>query len=407
MGILAFVRMAINVVLGKAVTLMFGSAGLFLLGQFQSLSLFVQNFSTGAIHNGIIKYWQEEQDKNGAFRHSLVSIAWKSSLTLGLLLLLFAKPLGQFLFGEDRYSFSIALLGLCSPLVAFGQLVIHRLNAAKEYKGLSMANNLWSISTVIGAIVGAWVGGLSGMLYGLSLSFLLTACLFALLFRTESEWLLRRPWFTTSTIWAQRFLRYALAALVSVSVVSISQIFIRKGIVLFSGLADAGFWEGISRISNLYLFFISFLFSGYFLPRFSSKTSWSEVAVELKHGIVIFCLFFMVIGVVLLPILPYLIPLLFTEEFAIIATLFIYQLAGDWLKSISWLFTNYLVALNKIGSFLVFETLGNLLNLAFVLLLVPVSGLKGAVMAYPLAWLIQMCSLGLFFFMKIRKEISQ
>lgn len=407
MGILAFVRMAINVILGKFVALMFGSSGLFLLGQFQSLSFFVQNLSIGAIHNGIIKFWQEEPDKNGLFRHSLASIAWKSSLFLGLVLLVCSNPLSHFLFGSGAHWLSVALLGLCTPIVAFTQLVIHRLNAAKEYKALSLANNLLSVSTLAGACFGIWLAGLSGLLYGLSLSFLLSAILFRVIFKVESAWLLKRPWFLTSGIWARRFFRYSIAALVSVSVVSLSQIFIRNGIVSFAGLSDAGFWEGLARISNLYLFFISFLFSGYFLPRFSSRLRWPELVSELKQGFAIFCVFFLVIGLILFPSLPYLIPMLFSDEFAVIASLFLFQLLGDWLKALSWLFTNYLVALNKIGYFLVFEALGNILTLVLVLILVSVSGLNGAVMAYPLAWFLQLLSVWVFFNLKIRKEIAQ
>jgi O-antigen/teichoic acid export membrane protein len=401
MAILSAVRLGVNVLIGKFLAIWLGTSGLYFFGQLQSVMLVVQNLSTGAIHNGVIKFWAaREVNKNeNSLRQTIVSITLVFSTILSIILLLLGGIISQFFFNNDAFALSIRLLGLGTIGIGLNQLLLSVFNAELRFKAVSVFNNIQSVFMALLVIGGAYQFGVQGALIGLSLSQLGTFLAIALVFRNDLLRLLKKPFYRIDKLMATQLGRFSMMAIASTVSVAASQIIARN--IMSSNLSEsaAGLWEATTRISNIYIFFLSFLFTGYFLPRFSVKQGQSEIKNELKKGLLYISALFVLIALTLLPLRNWLIGLIFTEEFLMISTILALQLLGDYLKATSWLFTNYLAALNHTVGFIIFEIASQVTFLIFLHFALIDWGFEGIFYAYIGAWILQNLALFSYFYL--------
>lgn len=405
MALLSGIRLGMNVVVGKCLVLWLGSAGLFLFGQFQSLILLLQNFSTGAIHNGITRFWSrpDEFDRE-SIRKNSVSISVVLSSLAALVLLVFSGPVSIWLFHTDVYQLPVAVLSLGTFCIAVTQILTAIFNAEQRYKSISLLSNLQSASLLVTVLVCAFYFREAGALYGLALTQLVSFLLVLIVFRSDVSSLLRFPRWQLDPSVLKQLSQYSLMAIASTVAVALTQIYCRNEIASTLSEQASGFWESTNRISNLYIFFISFLFSGYFLPRFARYIQPSEIRKELFHGFLYLSGVFLLTAIFLLPFREWFISLIFSDEFLAISSVLAFQILGDFLKAVSWLFTNYLVALKHTKAFLVFEILGQALTIVLLTWGLPKWGFSGIFELYLVGWAVQNLGLFLYFYLFILRE---
>ena len=102
-------------------------------------------------------------------------------------------------------------------------------------------------------------------------------------------------------------------------------------------MTEAGWWEAMNRISNVYLMVITTSFSIYYLPRLSEIKEISELRYEIFkcYKVIIPIL---LSGLTLVYLLRhFVVMILFSPDFYPMESLFIWQLLGDFFKISSWL----------------------------------------------------------------------
>ena len=405
MALLSGIRLGMNVVVGKCLVLWLGSAGLFLFGQFQSLILLLQNVSTGAIHNGITRFWARPDDfDRELIRKNSVSISVVLSSLAALVLLVFSGPVSIWLFHTDVYQLPVAVLSLGTFCIAVTQILTAIFNADQRYKSISLLSNLQSASLLVTVLVCAFYFHEAGALYGLALTQIVSFSLILFVFKRDVAQLLRFPQWQLDLSVLKQLSQYSLMAIASTVAVALTQIYCRNEIASTLSEQASGFWESTNRIGNLYIFFISFLFSGYFLPRFARFVQPAEIRKELFHGFLYLSGVFLLTAVFLLPFREWFITLIFSDEFLAISSVLAFQILGDFLKAVSWLFTNYLVALKHTKAFLVFEILGQALTIVLLTWGLPKWGFTGIFELYMVGWAVQNLGLFLYFYFFILRE---
>ncbi len=116
----------------------------------------------------------------------------------------------------------------------------------------------------------------------------------------------------------------------------------------------AGAWEGMWRISAVYLLFLTTTFNFYLLPTFSNLQGINlkkEIFKIWKFTLPIISL----ITIVIFLIKNQIITLLFSEKFLIINTIILFHLLGDVIKIHCWVLGNVLIAKAKIKTFTFFQ----------------------------------------------------
>ncbi|MCC8142835.1 MAG: hypothetical protein LIO97_02180 [Tannerellaceae bacterium] len=118
---------------------------------------------------------------------------------------------------------------------------------------------------------------------------------------------------------------------------------------------EAGWWEGMNRISNLYLLVVTTSFSVYYLPKLSELENKRDIKYEIvkAYKVVIPTLLFLFTLVYLLRFIV--IRVLYTPEFLPMEELFIWQLVGDLFKVSSWLLAFVMIAKSMTKAFIITE----------------------------------------------------
>ncbi|MFA6988640.1 MAG: O-antigen flippase, partial [Candidatus Gastranaerophilaceae bacterium] len=166
--------------------------------------------------------------------------------------------------------------------------------------------------------------------------------------------------------------------------VPVAQILVRNYIVDNISLDAAGFWQGIWKISDVYLTIVTTSLSVYYLPKLSEIQSDKELKKEILFGYKILLPIVAIIAVFIYMTKMPIIHLLFTDKFIPMKDLFTFQLIGDFIKIASWLLGILMVAKAMTRWYIAVEIIFNITFVIFSVLFINKGGLIGVTQAFAL-----------------------
>lgn len=341
------VRMLTGLVSVKVVASIIGPAGVALVGQLNNFATIALSLSTGGINNGITKYVAEYKEDESKVRDCLstaLRITVVCSLVVGIVLILFHSYLSEYIMLSSDYGYVFVIFGFTILFYALNMGLTSVINGFKEFKQYVKVN-------IAGSIIGL-IFTLSLVLLWELKGALISAVTFQSIMLFISLWMIRKmSWLRweyfkqkLNTELTKKYFRYSLMTLVSAAVVPVSQMILRGYVISEISVTEAGWWEAMNRISNMYLMVITTSFSVYYLPRLSELTDKKELRQEIfrSYKVIIPCLLG---GFALIYLFRYLvIRLLFTPDFYPMENLFFWQLLGDFFKIASWVLAFLMVA---------------------------------------------------------------
>lgn len=390
-SVATLVRMATGLVSVKVVASIIGPAGVALVGQLNNFSTIVMQLACGGINSGVTKYVSEDKEDKGKL-YSLLSTALRitvaCSVAVGLVMILFHRRLSSLIMLSEEYGYVFVVFGFTILLYALNNMLISIVNGFKEFKkyvNINIANSIVGLCfTLVFAISFGLKGALLSAVTYQSVMFFVTFFMVR-----KSPWMSReyfREKFSTPT--AKKYLQYTLMALVSAACVPVVQLLLRGNVISQLSLEQAGWWEGMNRISNMYLMVITSSFSVYYLPRLSE--------IQDRYGLKreIFKAYAVIVPMLLAGFTAiwflrfFVIRLLFTPEFMPMERLFGWQMLGDFFKICSWLLAYLMLAKARTALYVSTEIVFSLLYLVLGFLLVKVNGVVGLNQAYLINYII-------------------
>ncbi|ELY4080195.1 O-antigen translocase, partial [Cronobacter sakazakii] len=341
-ALLTFFKMLSGFAIAKVVAIYTGPTGMAMLGQVQSVIAGLNGVVTAPVGNGVVRYTAEKHTE-GYKRCSgwwQASLQWAFSIFLLVLgtVLLFSKPISQFLFNTIDYYWVVLLGCLVLPLSIINTAFVSVINGQKHYKKyVSLGFISVTISTVLMVMMiyfyhikGAFVAAsLNTSIAGLVVFF---ACI-------KEPWFKVKLWLgRSSSSYRKEIGGYVVMAVTSAITTPIALILIRNILISEVGWSATGQWQAVWKISEVYLAIITMALSTYYLPQLASLKSGVEVRWEInKTARVILPV------VIILALLVYLLRdvaifLLFTSDFQPARDLFSVQLVGDVIKILAWLY---------------------------------------------------------------------
>lgn len=400
------VRMCTGLVSVKIVAAIIGPAGVALVGQLNNFSTIALSLATGGINSGITKYVAEFKNDTSRIKQYLATafkITVACSLIVGLLLLLLCKQLSSLIMMTPQYWYVFAIFGVTILFYGLNNMLVSIVNGFKQfnkYVKVSIISSIFGVAFTV-ALVLLW--GLPGTLIS-AVTFQSLMIFVSVLMLRKLEWL-RKDWLIgkfKKTI-ATQYFRYSLMTLVSAFLVPISQMLLRGYVISEISITEAGWWEGMNRISNMYLMVITTSFGVYYLPRLSEISN----RLELRHEIIkcykvivplLLCGF-----AVIYFLRFFIVKLLFTNEFTPMTQLFIWQMAGDFFKICSWLLSFLMVAKSMTKAFISTEVIFTLSYLTLGYIFVRLNGIVGLCQGYLSNYIIYMITMLVIFRSIIRK----
>jgi PST family polysaccharide transporter len=190
----------------------------------------------------------------------------------------------------------------------------------------------------------------------------------------------------------------------SAACVPLSQILIRNYLSEQYGVDFAGLWEALTRLSGAYMMFITTTLSVYLLPRYSEIKQSIELKNEVIKSLIIVIPVAIVCSSMVFILKEWLVLFLFTKDFLPMTDLVAWQAVGDTLKISSWILGFLLWAKALTAAFIITEIFFSFSLYVITVLLSPVFGEQGVVIAYAINYFLYFLALSVYFYFWFRKS---
>ncbi|MEI6435464.1 MAG: O-antigen translocase [Bacteroidota bacterium] len=390
------VKMVTGFVSVKIFASIIGPGGIALLGQLGNFSTIILTIASGGINSGVTKHIAENRDsasKVSAFINASARITFFFSALAGILLILFSGFLSKQILRSDGYSLVFIIFGFTIILYAFNNLLLSILNGFKEFKKYVIINIITSITGLAFSIALVLIWNIKGALVSYvtyqSVIFFIT-----LAFVKGSGWFKMSDIFSRFNRSAGRqLINFSAMTFVSAMVIPTAQLFIRSYIVERLSMSGAGIWEGMNRISGMYLMIVTTSLSVYYLPKLAETKSNSELKREIIRVFRFIMPVMLIATISIFLFRDLIIGILFTHDFTSMRDLFKYQMTGDFFKIATWIVAYQMWAKGMTVVFISTEIIFNATLVLISVYCINHYRLPGATMAYMLNYIL--CFIGM------------
>lgn len=405
-GLLTLLKMLMGFIIAKVIAVYTGPSGMAMLGQVQNAVNGFNGIINAPVGNGIVRF-TAEKGKDG-LEHCVPW--WRASFQWVIIIffvlspcaLFFSKGISIWLFESNEYSWVVKLIVVFLPLCAIGTLCSSVINGLQNYKrfiGLGAISVLISSLLMICMII--FYGILGAIIAAVSQTAIIG--LVMLIANLKQPWGKITYWFGRSNQAAKiSILHYILMALTSAILAPLSLIMIRNQLIDSVGWEQAGLWQAVWKISEVYLGVITIALGTYFLPKLSSLDSSEVIFKEINKTAIIIVPIAALLALIVYMSRDIAIAVLFTKEFNSSRDLFFIQLCGDIIKMASWIYAYPMIAKGIIKWYIPTELIFSVTFIALGHVLIPKYGLEGANYAYALNYLIYF----IFMFLFIKRIIK-
>ena len=193
-------------------------------------------------------------------------------------------------------------------------------------------------------------------------------------------------------------------AFTSMFAITFIQLKIRNYIISNISIEDAGYWQGVLKVTNLYIDFITMTISIYVLPRLSEIKNSKELKAEIFKGYKLLIPLTVTLSLFIFIFKGFIINTLFSSSFKPMEPLFLFQLIGNIFKISAWLLGVLLWAKAMVITFIVIELVFGGINYFLTILFVSNYGVIGTTYAYSLEYFALFIVLIVIFYFYLRKS---
>ncbi|MDP4212590.1 MAG: O-antigen translocase [Bacteroidota bacterium] len=390
-AVATLIKMLTGFVSVKVVAAIIGPVGVALLGQLNNFVQILLSVSNGGINSGITKYTAEYADSEKDYILYLGTGFWITvvlSVLTSLVLVLGAGYFSISILHDIQYKPVFYIFGGTLLFYALNALLTSVINGFKEYKK-------YVISNIVGSIVGLLFSVVLAVKYTVFGALVATVTFQSIVFFITLGLIAKSYWFKWKSFLlkfnkgiAVKLGHYSLMAIVSAVTVPAGQIIVRSFIISKNSITDAGLWEGINRISGMYLMVITASLGVYFLPKLSELKSKKELRKEVLTVYKLVIPFLILTTSVIFIFRVFIIHVLFTQEFIGMRDLFAFQLIGDILKILGWVLGYLLLAKAMTKIYIIMELVNFVLLVIMSYFLVNLYGSIGATLAFAIVYFI-------------------
>lgn len=406
-GVAVLIKTITLFVLNKILAVYLGPTGYAALGQFQNFIQMVTTFAGSAINTAVIKYtaeYHEDESKQRAIWKTAGSIVFVFSLMFAFLILIFQRQLSLYIFHTLEYQTVFVWFAVFLLFFNFNTLFLAILNGKKEILKLVLANIAGSLFALIVTSILAIKLHLYGALIALSIyqsiAFIVTLFL-----------CYRADWFKFSSLFGKidleitkKLSSFIWMALVSAICVPLSQILIRAYLSQEFGLAYAGYWEAMIRLSTVYLMLVTTTLGVYYLPRLSELKMIDEIKKEVYLGYKFLFPLAVAGGIIIFVLRDWIIKVLFSPSFAPMQSLFFWQMMGDALKIGSWILAYLMLSKAMTKLYISTEIIFTLSLIALTYVCTQLFGFEGVSIAHLINYGMYWVVISFFIFKSLKQR---
>lgn len=365
-----------------------GPDGFGLLGQLMTLVAITGMFAGGGITNGLIKVLAESPvaSKEGkAWFATAFTLTTVISAIVALLLMLFSTALSNRLM-QGGFTALFVGLGLVQAIVGYASLVQAEASSRGESVFYAKVNIL---GTVLGTLVLALAVnsfGFDGAAYSVMLMPALTAIVTLLFMASGRRELFHFSRFLVDKVRMRHLLSFSVLALVGSTSVPVAQILMRDGMAQRFGWEQVGLWQGVIKLSDVYMQFVGVVLMNYVLPRYASAANLNLVIKEFKVSLLWLLSALMLGFIALYSLKNIVVKLVFSDEFLPMTDYFLPQMVGDIFRTIASSISLIFMARGAVRVSIIFEFAQGIFIFSVFLMLLSAFGSMAPVYAHVITY---------------------
>jgi PST family polysaccharide transporter len=383
-GVATVIRMILGIISNKICSVYLGPSGYALLGQYANYNTIASSFATGGISSGLIKYvaeYYDQLDKREKIINTSLFIVLICSAIVGIISIVLCRFFSILLLKSPQYWSIFVISGLMITLNSVGIVISNLLNALKHMTKLITSQiimNFVSLGVAIPLVIFFNV-------YGSLLSVFIIAPLtiyinYHFLLKSGFNFRLVKPLFDKDSF--IKLSKFSAMAFTTTLMVPVSQLFIRNFVMTRISPDAAGYWQGVVKLSDMYMGVITSSLALYYLPRLSEIKEINELRKEIFLGYSILMPLMIILGLTIFFLRDFITHTLYAPSFSPMRELFPFQLLGDFFKIASWLLAFLMLAKAKGKMFIITEVIFSLSYLIFSLLFIENFGIVGVTYSY-------------------------
>ena len=394
-------KMGTSLVTSKLLAVFVGPSGMGLLGNLRNFITSLEGIASLGFQGGIVKYVGESENNKKELEKTittaLLSFLLLSSF-LSLIVFIFSDYFcSKFLENNLQYASIFKLIAVVLPWNVLSILLVSIINGLGGYKKVILINIISNIVSVLLSVV--LVYNFKTMGAFISVILVPVVSVFSSFFWLPKEiQLWKRLNFKEFDLRIfKNLISFSLMILPPTILSPYFYLQIRNYLIATVGLNESGFWEGMTRISTMYLMFVGTIVSVYFYPKLIKSNGVSEVK-NVVFSYYRFILPLFIIGALFVYFLRFIIiEILFTDEFLPVSELFFWQLIGDVFKVCGMILGFLLMAQKRILHFIVIEVSAILFLYFASIFCIKNYGVEGVVIGQAIENIIYFLVLGIYF----------
>ncbi len=386
-----FTRIIAGILTSKAIAVVIGAEGLALVGNLRNFVASAQTLATLGFYKGVVKYVNDFKDDLVQLSKTLSTVYYIGFITT-ILVSFFcyfqAEAINELIFPTyNNYVYVIKIFAIVLPFYALNMFAFSIMNGFSKYKILIIINIIGQILSLCVALLLIYQKNLDGALISVAISesliFLIT--LVGIINRKSLVPLISVN--HVSFTYLKKLSSYTGMALFSAIILPLVILAIRSHIIDTIGYKDAGFWEAMLRVSKYYLMLVSSLLGLYIIPRFSEINDIKEFKKEV-FSIYKSVIPYFTLGLLLIYLLrPFIVRIVFTEEFEPVEDLFLWQILGDFVKVLSMIIAYQFLAKKMFWHYVITEAFLVVILYTTSIYFIKIYGVKGAVIGHFVSYL--------------------
>lgn len=386
-------QILISVIRSKFVAVLLGTAGVGLLGLYQSTLALVQNITSLGLSQSAVRDVSEangsrDSERIGRTISALRRLVWITGLLGMVAVMVLAPLLSKTTFGNYDYTLPFILLSciLLIDQLASGQKVV--LQGMRRIKDLAKASAIGATLGLAISIPIYFALGIKGIVPTLILNSVAGFIIFWLFSRKIS---IPKVVLSVKETWnqGQWMIRMGIAMSISGIIATAISYVIRAFIMRQGGMDSVGLYQAGFVIINTYVGMVFTAIGTDFYPRLAAAnrdnaecrrivSQQGEIAVQILGPILCVCILAM----------PVILKILYSDQFQDAGPFVLWCCPGMLFKLASWLVAYQFVAKAESRLFIVTEIVGGVIYLSLSLLGYHLGGLMGLGIAFSLNYLI-------------------
>ncbi|WP_345871582.1 hypothetical protein [Shewanella algae] len=396
-------------VINKFVAVIGGPLALTQLGNFQNFSAIMQMFSGTMYQTATTKFSAEiSSDKERkVFIKKILTLATIQCIVVVLALAFYVDEISLKIFNDINSDLIVILFLLCLPFFVFCILVNSFFNGIQYIKWFIAINILSSFTNLLLVVIFGYFWGRVGIYSAFAVYYFFV--FFFVLKKIVSYCGVTNLFSSLDFdfVLLKKILLFSIITISSILISNITLIVIRETISTPNFPNNyAGYWQGVWNLSQVAMSFITISLSTYLLPALSKSESYEQVKSEIIVSARLIVPFSFILSLSIYLLREQLVTILFTKEFLPMSDMFFWQFAGNFVKSVSWLFGFVFVSRGMIKITVVTEVVVAFFFIFSCSYFVDAKVLDAPVFAYFLTSVFHLILMGTLFFGIVRNEFK-